>query len=66
MDFFYLIKKFLDRIKFLLLLRKKKFDRIIVSDKKNRSILFSFFLKSKEKIFNVSKNFQYKLIKIIL
>ena len=57
-------KNLLDRIKFLLLLRKKKFDRIIVSDKKNRSILFSFFLESKEKIFNVSKNFQYKLIKI--
>ena len=57
-------KNLLDRVKFLLLLRKKKFDRIIVSDKKNRSILFSFFLESKEKIFNVSKKFQYKLIKI--
>ena len=57
-------KNLLDRLKFLLLLKKKKFDRIIVSDKKNRSILFSFFLESKEKIFNVSKSFQYKLIKI--
>ena len=50
----------------LKLLRKKKFDRVIVSDKKNRSIIFSFFVKSKEKIFNVSKEFQYILIKLFI
>ena len=65
-DGFFLFNKrnLLDRIKFLTLLRKKKFDRVIVSDKKNRSIIFSFFVKSKEKIFNVSKKFQYILIKL--
>ena len=57
-------KNLLERLKFFLLLRKEKFDRIIVSDKKNRSIIFSIFLNSKEKIFNVSKNFQFKIIKI--
>ncbi len=57
-------KNLIARLKFFLLLRKEKFDRIIVSDKKNRSIIFSLFLASKEKIFNVSKKFQYKIIKI--
>ena len=46
-------------------LKKYKFDTIIVSDKKNRSILLTLFLKSKNKIFNVSKNFQKKLLSLI-
>ena len=53
-------KKISDRIKLLLELRKYKFDNIIVSDKKNRSIFFGFLLKSENKIFNVSKNFKKK------
>ena len=65
-DGYFLFKKknLLERLKFFFLLRKEKFDRIIVSDKKNRSIIFSILLNSKEKIFNVSKNFQFRIIKI--
>lgn len=43
-------------------LRKKKFTSILVSDKKNRSILLSLFLKSKKKIFNVSKTSKKKIL----
>ena len=57
-------KKISDRIKLLLELRKYKFDNIIVSDKKNRSIIFTLLLKSKNKIFNVSKYLQKKFLNI--
>ena len=53
-------KKILDTINLFLELRKYKFDNIIVSDKKNRSIFFGLLLKSDNKIFNVSKKFQKK------
>ncbi len=58
-------KKIVDRFKLLLELRKRKYDYIIIADKKNRSIIFSFFLKSKNKIFNVSKKIQKKLLQIL-
>ena len=57
-------KKIFDRINLLLELRKYKFDNLIVCDKKNRSILLSLILNSKNKIFNVSKNFQKRLLNI--
>ena len=57
-------KGVIDRINLFLELNKYKFDNIIVSDKKNRSIFFGLFLKSKNKIFNVSKNYQNKLLRI--
>ena len=57
-------KKTKDRLKLLLELRKNKFDNIIIADKKNRSILLSIFLNSKNKIFNVSKKLQGKILKI--
>tara|TARA_Y100000992_G_C21258277_1_gene489759 strand:+ start:41 stop:1072 length:1032 start_codon:yes stop_codon:yes gene_type:complete len=41
-----------------------KFDHIIISDKKNRSIIFAILLKCKNKVFNTSKNFIYFLLKI--
>tara|TARA_B100000427_G_scaffold156835_1_gene130244 strand:+ start:204 stop:545 length:342 start_codon:yes stop_codon:yes gene_type:complete len=53
-------KKILDRINLFLKLRKYKFDNIIISDKKNRSVFFGLILKSENKIFNVSKKFQKK------
>jgi len=58
-------KKKIDRIKLLLKLKKYDFDTIIVSDKKNRSIVLSLLLKSKNKIFNVSKKLHYNLLKMI-
>ena len=45
-------------------LKKYIFDVIIISDKKNRSIFISFFLKAKKKIFNVSRFFQKKILNI--
>ena len=45
-------------------LKRNFYDVIIVSDKKNRSILLSFFLSSKIKIFNVSKFFIFKFLKL--
>ena len=57
--------KIKDRIDLFLELRKYKFNTIIVSDKKNRSILFGLLLKAQNKIFNVSKNFQKKILNIL-
>lgn len=45
-------------------LRAYRFDAIITSDKKNRSILLAILLKSSRKIFNVSKVFQKKILSI--
>ena len=44
-------KKISDGIRLLFELRKNNFDNIIISDKKNRSIIFTIFLKSKKKKF---------------
>ena len=66
-DKVFLLKKnnIYNKMILLFKLKKYKFDTIIVSDKKNRSIFISLFLKSKNKIFNVSKNFQKKLLSLI-
>lgn len=53
---------FIDKINLFFKLIKKKYDFIIVADKKNRSILISLFLLSKKKIFNISKTIQKKLL----
>ena len=52
--------------RFLLFKKLKviKYDHIIISDKKNRSIIFSLFLKCNNKIFNTSKKFLFFLLKI--
>ena len=55
-------KNIADRFNLLLQLRKKKYDNIIIADKKNRSIFLSIFLKSRNKIFNVSKKMQKNLL----
>ena len=57
-------KKITDRIDLFLELRKYRFNTIIVSDKKNTSIFLGFLLRSQNKIFNVSKNFQKKILNI--
>lgn len=54
--------KFIDKIKLFFILNKYSYEAIIVSDKKNRSLFLSFFLKAKNKIFNVSKEFQKKIL----
>jgi ADP-heptose:LPS heptosyltransferase len=51
-------KSLLNRLKLIIELRKYKFDNIIISDKKNRSILFGVLLNSHNKVFNVSKKIQ--------
>ena len=56
-------KNFLSKLNLFFKLRTNSYDVIITSDKKNRSIILSVFLKSKIKIFNVSKLFTYKLLK---
>ncbi len=56
--------KIKDRFKLFLELRKKKFDHIIIADKKNRSIFLGIFLNSKNKIFNVSKKIHKIILKI--
>ena len=53
---------FIDKINLFFKLIKKKYDFIIVADKKNRSILISLFLLSKKKIFNISKAIQKKML----
>ena len=58
-------KKIKYRINLFLELRKYEFNTIIVSDKKNRSIFFGLLLKAQNKIFNVSKNFQKKILNIL-
>jgi len=55
--------KFLDKLSLLLELKKHSYEAIIVSDKKNRSIIISLFLKAKKKIFNVSKKLQKEVLK---
>ena len=57
---------FIDKITLFFKLKKKKYDFIIVADKKNRSILISLFLLSKKKIFNISKTIQKKLLSFFL
>ncbi len=52
----------IDKINLFFKLIKKKYDFIIVADKKNRSILISLFLLSKKKIFNISKVIQKKIL----
>jgi len=56
--------RLIDKLKLLIALKKIKFDAIIVTDKKNRSIILTILLNSKNKIFNVSKLFQKKLLNI--
>ena len=57
-------KSFISKLKLITELRKFSYESIITSDKKNSSIFISLFLKSKKKIFNVSKYFQYRILKI--
>ena len=57
-------KSLIEKFKFFLKLKKNKFDNIIVADKKNRSLMFNFFLKSKNKIINVSKRPLYFILKL--
>ena len=45
-------------------MRKYEFDNIIISDKKNRSIILGIILKSKKKLFNVSKKTQKNILQI--
>lgn len=61
----YVLKKrnFLSKLNLFFKLKKNSYDVIITSDKKNSSIILSLFLKSKIKIFNVSKLFTYKFLK---
>ena len=54
--------KFIDKFRLYIELKNYKFDNIIISDKKNRSILLALLLKSENKLFNVSKEFQNKLL----
>ncbi len=54
-----------EKVKLFLKLKKKKYEAIIVSDKKNRSIILSLFLISKKKILNVSKNYQKKILNFL-
>ena len=54
----------LNKIKLYFELKKYTFDAIIISDKKNRSIILALFLKGKKKIFNVSKIIQKKILKL--
>ena len=56
--------KFFDKLSLFLELRKCSYEAIIVSDKKNRSLIISLFLKAKKKIFNVSKNLPKKILRI--
>ena len=51
-----------DKFKLFFKLNKYKYEAIIISDKKNRSIILGLFLKGKNKIFNVSKSFQKKIL----
>ena len=53
---------FIDKITLFFKLKKKKYDFIIVADKKNRSIWISLFLFSEKKVFNISKAVQKKLL----
>tara|TARA_A100000164_G_scaffold208030_1_gene184432 strand:+ start:2923 stop:3954 length:1032 start_codon:yes stop_codon:yes gene_type:complete len=53
-----------DKFKLFFELKKNRFDKIIVSDKKNRSILITLFLKSNNKVFNISKYFQKKILNL--
>lgn len=64
-DKIHVLKKnnFISKLKLFLNLKANTYDVIFVSDKKNRSIILSFFLKSKVKIFNVSKLFIYNFLK---
>ena len=55
---------FINKVKLYFELNKYSFDGIIVSDKKNKSIFLTLLLKSKIKIFNVSKEFQKKILNL--
>ena len=61
----HILKKnnFISKFNLFLKLKANFYDVTIVSDKKNRSIILSFFIKSKIKIFNVSKKFIYNFLK---
>lgn len=65
-DKIYVLKsnKFIDKIKLFFELKKETYEAIVVSDKKNRSIIISLFLIAKKKIFNTSKIFQNRFLKI--
>ena len=54
-DKIYVLKKnnFISKLNLFFQIRKNSYDAIIISDKKNRSIILYIFLKSKKKIFNV-------------
>lgn len=56
-------KSTINKIKLFKQLRCNNYESIITLDKKNSSIIITLFLKSKNKIFNVSKNLQYKIMK---
>ncbi len=64
-DKIHILKKnnFISKFNLFLKLKANFYDVIIVSDKKNRSIILSIFMKSKIKIFNVSKKFIYNFLK---
>ena len=66
-DEIFILKKnnIINKLKLFFQLRKYKYDAIIVSDKKNRSILLTIILKSKKKIFNVSKKFHKKILDLL-
>ena len=51
-------RKLNSRINLFQELRRKKFDAIIVADRKNRSLIYGLLIKSNFKILNVSKKFQ--------
>ncbi len=63
-DEIFILKKnnLYNKFRLYLRLRKFIFEAIIVSDKKNRSLLLSLLLRSKNKVFNVSKLNQKKLL----
>ena len=63
-DNIFVLKKnnFYNKIKLYFQLRKIFFEAIIVSDKKNRSLLITLLLKSKIKIFNISKINQKRIL----
>ncbi len=63
-EVFLLKNNLIDKIKLILKLKKKKFNKIIIHDNKKRSKFITFFLKSENKIL-VKNNNQYSHIRII-
>ena len=57
-------KSITNKIELFRKLNKINYNTIFVLDKKNSSIVLGFFLKSKNKIFTVSKKFKHNFLKI--